>query len=89
MRLCVMGCPRYYDITVRKWLDNHYGQDMSMDIATDFIDGNDYNESEILDLVDWLTEYCDENWLELDVVYGGRDKNDMNYIKLCPAYRGA
>ena len=78
MRLYVRGTTKYYVFTVREWLDDHYGQDISMDIATDYIDGHEYDEIEILELVDWFEEYCGKNALVLEVFYVGRVKNDMN-----------
>ena len=67
MKLYVMGSNKGYDITVREWHGDRYGQDMSMDIATDYIDGHDYKEMEILDLIDWFEEYCGGNGMMVDV----------------------
>ena len=71
MKLYVIGKDRYYDISVKEWNGEQYSQDMSMDIVTDYIDGHEYDEIEILELVDWLKEYCNENGLVVYVVYGG------------------
>ena len=67
MKLYVMGKDRYYNISVKEWNGDEYSQDMSMDIATDYIDGYDYKEIDILELIDWFREYCENNELVIDV----------------------
>lgn len=70
MTFYIKDTDKLVKIAVRKWLGRHYGPDFSGDILIDLKDGGNYTEKEIIDVLEWCAEYCDEYDCQLFVERG-------------------
>lgn len=70
MRLYTEGTNKWTEIRMRKWNGCGYGEDFSNDILIVFKDGGEYTEQEIINILEWCVEYCDEYDCQLFVEDG-------------------
>ena len=71
MRLYIEYTNKWTEVRVRKWNGHSDGEDFSNEILTDYKDGGQYTEQEIIDVIDWCRYYCNENECYLFVEEGG------------------
>lgn len=74
MRFYLEGTNKWTEVRMRKWNGHGYGDDFSNDILIDFSEYFVYTKQEIINILEWCAEYCDENDCQLFVEEGDDDQ---------------